>query len=215
MRIFHLEEREILTYQFGVRRNVRIFFGCLISGLLVACSGSEDAEPSASQFEKGKMIDLNSNNVFAWNPEDVQRGENNEITGGKRSQYDRRANAAFGKNGSSAPAYLSKSYHAKAWTGKKDYSKGSYKTEDWKGGKRSRFSSLTSREAGKTSRSSGKRFQTNGYRVGAARESQTSGVSSQASHYGSRRYGRKLQIFSQDDNRQMSLEQSRSLLGKQ
>ncbi len=179
-----------------------------------ACSSAQKEEASTTELQSGRNISLNENNIFAWKKEDVSRGENNEITGGKRSQFDKRAQAAFGK-GAKSPDFYKRDYHSKAWTGKKDYSKGSFKTNRWNGGGSSRFSGKNSRESQRSANASGKRFRTSNFNTGSAREKSYSAVNHSSSSYDNRRSSFRPTIFSLSEYRQMSLGQSRSLLGKE
>jgi len=183
--------------------------------LVVSCSSTEQEAPTSAELKGGRTVDLTSNNVFAWKKEDVQRGDGNTITGGKRSQFDKKVDSSYGKKDSRVPAYFQKGYNSKKWSGKKDYSKGSYKTDGWGGTKGSRFSQSKSREASrKGAAASGQSFRTNNYRVSGAREAGATPVNRGYTSYDNKKWGYKPPIYTVDEYRQLSVGQTRSLLGK-
>ena len=191
-----------------------IFFG------LGACSSTESevSAPEMATVNSGLETNLQQNNPYEWSNSDIQRGEDGNFTGGKRSHYDQKKIASYGKN-RKAPGYFSRDYHSKVWNGSKDYSTGSFQREKsyQEANKRSWFGGEKSRSDGKIAQGSRTSYQTGSYRKGSANES---GQSIQVPHSGylrsRRRAGRKpLLIIEQDEYRQLSVDQSRSLLGKE
>ncbi|MDB4274341.1 hypothetical protein N9846_01025 [Akkermansiaceae bacterium] len=197
---------------------------CLpISFGLTACSSNVSSEVDTGEVkataaaETGGEYSLNQKNPFEWSADDVERGQNGNFEGGKRSQYDGKSSSAYGKS-REAPGYLSRKYHSAAWNGNKDYSTGSYSSGSKKisQGKKSWFGWNKSRDSNKVARSSGQNFNTGSYTTGAARESGNVTASPSSGYANDRqRIGAKpMIIYSQQTYRQMSVDQSRGLLGK-
>jgi len=186
-------------------------FGLAIS----ACSSTETSseEFTSAELKGGREMSLTQNNPFAWKKDDVQRGDGDVITGGKRSSFDKRVASSYGTKDSS-PKYTSKRYQSKAWVGNKDYSKGSFRTQEWGSNKKSRYAGRASNEAGSTARAAGQKYKTGQFGSGSARESTKSAVNHTANSYGGKRWGYKPPIYSYDEYRQMTIGQTRSLLGK-
>ena len=206
----------VMSRIFFLSASFPILFG------LAACSSTstesaDTGEVKGTAVESGGSYHLNQKNPFEWSADDVKRGENGNFEGGKRSQFDSRSQASFGKD-RKAPGYLSRDYHAAKWNGNKNYSAGSYNagSKESSQAKKSWFGWNKNRDSNKVARASGQNYRTGSYTTGSARESGNI-VASPSNAYTDekQRIGSKpLIIYSQKSYRQMSLDQSRSLLGK-
>lgn len=184
---------------------------------LAACSSTEvdSGEVKGAAQETGGEYSLNQKNPFEWSADDVKTSANGAYQ--KRSQFDRQEGSTYAKS-RKTPGYLSREYQSAAWNGKKDYSAGSYKsgTKTSKAGKKSWFGWKKNKDANKVAGASGQNFRTGNYTTASARESGNI-VASPNSNYAAyrQRIGTKpMIIYTQENYRKMSMDQSRSLLGK-
>lgn len=193
-----------------------IFFG------LGACSSteSETSAPEVAAVKSGGEYNLRQNNPYEWNSDDVQGGADGTFSGGKRSQYDQRKMSSYAKS-RKMPDYYSREYHSKNWNGSKDYSAGSYQVSKTpnESGKRSWFGGKKSSHSGSSAHGVGKAYDTGNYRTASAREAgqASSRTGTDAGGYVESRRAIKrkpLLVMSQDEYRQLTVDQSRSLLGK-
>lgn len=201
---------------------MRAFFLLLIIPILLglgACSSAESevSAPEVAAVKSGGEYSLRQNNPFEWSNEDIKRDDGGNFAGGKRSEYDQKKMASYGKD-RKAPGYFSRDYHSKAWNGSKDYSVGSFQggesyreseKRSWFGGKKSHADGLAARERGKS-------FQTGNYRAGSANETGQMVRVPSSGYVESRRSVKRkpLLVIEEDEYRQLSVDQSRSLLGK-
>jgi len=158
-----------------------------------------------------------NNNPFAFKKSDVEQGDSGLITGGKRSQFEQRAGAAYADANSQAPAYLKKSYNRKTWAGPKDYSTGSYKTSGFRqADQRSGFGNRKATKATKLQAQERRGLRTGSYRTGSSSESGRK-ISTGSSSYvdqQARDGWRRLKIIESDEYRSISMGQAKSLLGR-
>lgn len=188
---------------------------------LVSCSSSSSEsglEPGPEGASVTEIDKKGKNNPFAFKNEDVQKGDNGEITGGKRSMYDAKAESAYAKANGDSPNYLQKSYQKKAWAGGKDYSTGSYRTGSYgQSGKKSWFGGRKSSEGNQIARASGKDFSTGSYGTGSANEAGRSVGTGSSAYVNSRNsdgWGRVPTIIDESEHRSLSMGQAKSLLGR-
>lgn len=193
--------------------------------ILSSCSSSSSESESSLPIDEGeagaRIIDIDeggSNNPFAFNKSDVQSSKEGAITGGKRSRYDVRSASAYTQANRDLPAALQKSYAQKNWSGSKDFSTGSYQTADYGGAKKkSWFGGRKSKEANQVARASGQSFQTNPYQTGSANEAGRS-IKKKSNAYTEVRnsdgWGREPVILSEEQYREITFGQSKSLLGR-
>lgn len=199
----------------------RLFMLSAVALGLVSCSTSSsesglDAGPDGANVteidKKGK------NNPFAFKNEDVEKGDNGAITGGKRSMYDAKAESAYAKANGDLPNYLQRSYQKKAWAGGKNYSTGSYQTGSYgQSGKKSWFGGRKSNESDQIANASGRNYSTGSYGTGSANESGRSVRTGSNPYVDSRNsdgWGRVPTIIDEADHRRMSMGQAKSLLGR-
>jgi hypothetical protein len=196
----------------------RFFLLLIAAAGLVSCSSSSSTAETDLEPTGGGEVNIKKNNPFAFKNEDVERGDSDSITGGKRSQYDARKQSAYAKANGTLPAYLQKSYQKKAWAGGKDYSTGSYQTGSYgDAGKKSRFGGRKSNESNQIANASGQNFSTGSYRTGSANESGR-GIQKKSSAYTESRnkngWGRTPTILSEGEYRSISMGQAKSLLGR-
>lgn len=185
---------------------------------LVSCSSSSNETEVASEPSGANKVKISEgNNPFAYSKEDIQRGEGGQFTGGKRSQFEQKAESAYARANANAPAYLQKDFQKQTWQGSRDFRTGSYRTASYRNaGQRSRFGSRRSREANKVAGAAGEDFSTGSYRTGQANENgqvQTTGSSGYVDEQAADGW-RKIQILEQKEYRSISMDQARSLLGR-
>ena len=199
----------------------RLVWLLIVTSGLVSCSSSSSdsgLEPEAQGATVTKIDKKGKNNPFAFNNEDVEKGDNGSITGGKRSMYDTQAESAYAKANGDLPDYLQRSYQKKAWAGGKNYSTGSYQTGSYgESGKKSWFGGRKSNEASRVAGATGKDFSTGSYQTGSANETGRSvrtGSNAYVEGRNSDGWGRTPTIFSASEYRSLSMGQARRLLGR-
>lgn len=186
---------------------------------LGACSSTETelSAPEIAQTEKPRSGDLRQNNPFEWSNEDIQRDDGGNLIGGKRSQYDQKKISAYAKS-RKTPGYLSREYHSQAWNGSKDYYAGSFQGQKSyrEAGKKSWFGGKKSRADGKVSQANNQAYRTGSYRPGSAQETGQNARVQGSGYVESRRSVKRkpFLLIEQAEYRQLSVDQSRSLLGK-
>lgn len=188
---------------------------------LSACSSSttEVTVTEVTEAQPRGERDLKQSNPFEWSQDDVSRGDDGNFSGGKRSTYDKRKISSYGKD-RKAPDFFSREYHSTAWNGSKDYSSGSYRIakKPTKTGKRSWFGGKKSSHSGTTANEGSQSYSTGNYRTSAARESGSAARTGTGAggYVESRRAVKRkpLLIIGQDEYRKMSVDQTRSLLGR-
>ncbi|MDB4405844.1 MAG: hypothetical protein QNL24_04475 [Akkermansiaceae bacterium] len=201
-----------------MKRILQVYCLAVLVVGLVSCSSSQvdTGEVKGAAVETGGEFHLNQKNPFEWSSEDVQRGSGGTYEGGKRSQFDAKGESSYAKS-RKAPGYFSRDFQSAAWNGNKNYSTGSYdagkKTST--AGNKSWFGWKKNKDANKVARAAGQNFQTGGYTTAAARESGNIVASPNSAYADSQRIGAKpIIIYSQESYRQMTMDQSRSLLGR-
>lgn len=200
---------------------MRCFFCSLILGLgLVSCSSSDKnvgLDPESQGARNVTIAKDGSNNPFAFKKGDVEKGDDGLITGGKRSQFEQRANSAYADAKANAPAYLQKSYNKQTWAGPKDYSTGSYKTSGYRqSGQDSEFGKRKANQTNKVANATNRGFGTASYRTGNASEGGRE-ISTGSSNYvdkQARDGWRRVKIIESDEYRSISMRQAKSLLGR-
>ena len=187
---------------------------------LVSCSSSSpetglDKEPSGA--EKVKLSKDGSNNPFAFSQEDIQRGDDGRITGGKRSQYELKAESAYARANADAPARFQRSYQKQQWAGSRDFTTGSYRTGSFReSGSKSWLGGRKSREAGQVAGVAGQGFETGSYRTGRANEQGRARPTGSSAYVDEQAQDgwRKIQILDQKEYRSLSMGQAKTLLGR-
>ena len=187
---------------------------------LVSCSSSTsetgiDPEPTgANQVNIQKD---GSNNPFAFNKDDVNKAKDGRVTGGKRSQFELKADSAYAKANADASGYLKRSYHKQSWSGARDFSTGSYETGSYgKSKSKSWFSIRRSKNDGRMASAAGRDFSTGSYRTGSANEQgkvRPTGSSAYVDEQVSDGW-RKIQILENKQYRKLTMGQAKSLLGR-
>ncbi|MDA7531420.1 hypothetical protein OAF51_03180 [Akkermansiaceae bacterium] len=198
----------------------RFFYLGILAVGLVSCSSSTKDTGLESMDQGARMVTIDkegNNNPFAFKKSDVEQGDSGLITGGKRSQFEQRAGAAYADANSQAPAYLKKSYNRKTWAGPKDYSTGSYKTSGFrKSDQKSGFGNRKASQGNIVASAGEKGFGTGSYRTGSSSESGRK-ISTGSSSYvdqQARDGWRRLKIIESDEYRSISMGQAKSLLGR-
>ncbi|MDG1976204.1 MAG: hypothetical protein P8I39_06675 [Akkermansiaceae bacterium] len=198
----------------------RFFNLVILTAGLVSCSSSTKDTGLEPEAQGARMVTIDkdgNNNPFAFKKSDVEQGDSGLITGGKRSQFEQRAGAAYADANSSAPAYLKKSYNRRTWAGPKDYSTGSYKTSGFRqADQRSGFSNRKANQGDKVANAGKKGFATGSYRTKNSSEGGRK-ISTGSSSYvdqQARDGWRRLKIIESDEYRSISMGQAKSLLGR-
>jgi|TARA_B110000914_G_scaffold2226_1_gene1927 hypothetical protein len=201
---------------------VQRFFLLLIpvAGLISCSSSWSDSglEPASQGATVTEIDKKGGNNPFAFKNEDIEKGDNGSITGGKRSMYDSKSESAYAKANGSLPEYLQRSYQKKAWAGGKNYSAGSYQTGTYgQSDKKSWFGGKKSNEVNQVARGFGQDFSTGSYRTGVANETGRGVVTGSNAYVEGRNrdgWGRIPTILSESEHRRLSMGQAKSLLGR-
>ncbi|MDB4508292.1 hypothetical protein N9051_01780 [Akkermansiaceae bacterium] len=202
-------------------KHLALLFPPLFLGL-GACSSkeTETSAPEVAAVKSGGEFNLRQNNPYEWNSDDVQGGSSGTFAGGKRSQYDQRKMSSYAKS-REMPDFYSREFHSKNWNGSKDYSAGSYQVSKTpnESGKRSWFGGKKSSHSGSSAYGVGKAYDAGSYRTASAREAGQASASTGTDAGGyveSRRAIKRkpLLVMSKNEYRQMSVDQTRSLLGK-
>lgn len=198
----------------------RFFLMALAAVVLVSCSSSSPetgADPAPSGANQVSISKDGSNNPFAFSKEDIQRGDDGRITGGKRSQFELKADSAYAHANADRAAYLQRSYQRKTWAGNRGYSTGSYQTgSNVNNQQQSRFGGRKSRDANRVARASGSGYQTGSYRTGRANESgrtRPTGSSGYVDEQADDGW-RQIPILESKEYRSLSMGQARTLLGR-
>ena len=189
--------------------------------LVVACGlgscGTKEREGDEVINGKARIIDLQSSDKYNWR-RNVEVGEDGTIMGGKRSQYDDASSNQFRKN-YKTPDYLKKGYATKKWQGQRDFSAGSFegRTVAREGGQASRWADSASRESTLRSRADGNSYATERFQTGSAREGGFEAVTrtpNAEAAYRQRTWGEKWEIFTPEGYRDMTVAETRGLLGR-
>ncbi|MGJ8697244.1 MAG: hypothetical protein ACSHYF_13080 [Verrucomicrobiaceae bacterium] len=184
---------------------------------LVSCSSTKTEESPAPVAKSGGEYHLNEKNPFEWSASDVMQGKDGTFEGGKRSHFENQAASSFNRK-RDTPSYFSREYHSKKWNGSKDYSTGSYQVNQTptETGKRSWFGGKKSSSSGKSATGVDQSYATGSYRTGTAREtgSYIQKKDDPYTAYRQKTGARPIAIFSKKSYRNLSVNQSRSLLGK-
>lgn len=186
--------------------------------LLGACSSSKKS--SNELYPQGaRVLDESAIGKKYSALKNIQVDEEGAITGGKRSMYDRASDIKGYRKDYKTPDYLTKNFDQKQWNGRKDYSTGSYQgtSQARETGQNSRFQGDKSGIAGQKSWLGNKKYDTGSYQTSGARESQKAaiqgGENAQVAHR-KKVWGWDPKIYSADEYREMTVSQTRSLLGK-
>lgn len=150
---------------------------------------------------------------------DIQVDEDGAITGGKRSMYDQASKLGGYRKEYKTPDYLTKNFDQKEWNGSKNYSTGSYQgnSQARETGKNSRFQGDQANIAGQQSWLGNEKYNTGSYQTAGAREGQQAAIQGGENAQVAQRekvWGWNPKIYSADEYREMTISQTRSLLGK-
>lgn len=194
-----------------------ILFG-LAAFFLGACSSNKKS--SNELYPQGaRVLDESGIGKKYSALKDVQIDEDGTITGGKRSQFDRASRGSRSHKNYKTPDYLTKNYNQKQWNGSKDYATGSYQgtSQARERNQNSRFQGNQANVAGQQAWLDNKQYSTGSYQTAGARESQQTAVQGGENAQVAERkkvWGWTPKIYSADEYRDMSISQTRSLLGK-
>ena len=189
----------------------------LFAIMVLSASCAKDGE-STQPVESGtKSLSqrLNESNGYTVDAEGNWVPRNN-----KRSSFESQGESPYfkGENSEGNKAYKTGDYAKKTWWGNKDYGHQTYQgnTDGSRFRESSRLDGQSAREAGTTARGSDQNYQTGGYQTGAAREAASSGIAKPSDTETDirRRVYQQPEIIDWREQRTMSVEQSRGILGR-
>jgi len=199
----------------GVTGMARWVLWVAVSGILAGCSGESTHKVTTTRrTSTDPLIDR-----FAGNYQYAKGSDGStKIVSDRRSQYEGRRMDEFGKS-IAHKQYATREQKKRSWWGKKNY-----EPKAWLGAKRSPdagrkswFASKHAKEGGEMAAASGKRYnKTGAYETGAAYEAGTRrlGHPQDARVENLRATSPKPKIIGWEEQRRMSMEQTRSLLGR-
>lgn len=190
--------------------------------VLVSCSGGGSSSPvddgpqqiiAMSEGEGALALEKK----FTIQKGDIEQDEHGALTGNKRSPYEGKRQVQFGGEWQ-GKSYEKKQYEKSSWWGskKKDVKTYAGGEDASRFRKDSRYASQSARQEGKRSGYDGQSARGGNYRTTSARESVVSGVSrpSDAKVDWRRDAYPKPRIMGYKDYQKHSIEQTRSLLGR-
>lgn len=187
---------------------------------LVSCSSNSSESGLAPEKSGANEVTIGkdgSNNPFAYSKDDIQKGNDGRVTGGKRSQFELKSESAYAKAGKNGPAQFQKSYQKEKWAGSRDFSTGSYKTASNRSSKRkSWFGRRKSSDANKVAGAAGQDFNTGSYRTGQANESGRTRTTGSSGYVDEQRNDgwRQIRVMDNKKYRSITMGQAKSLLGR-
>lgn len=193
----------------------------IFSGLGVFLLGSCASNKKVSNElhpQGARVMDLQSSDKYDWK-KDIQVGEDGSITGGKRSQFDRASKNGGYRKEYKTPDYLTKNYDQKEWNGSKNYTTGSYQgtSQARETRQSSRYQGDRAHLVGQQSWLAGKQFDKGSYKTKGAREGRAAHVKTGENAQVANRkkvWAWNPKIYNQDEYREMTVAETRSLLGK-
>jgi hypothetical protein len=185
---------------------------------VLGTSCAKDGEGTGSPVESGSRPlsqRLNENNGYTTDADGNWVPRNN-----RRSSFESQGASPYfqGGNSSQGKEYKTGDYARKSWWGNKEYGRQSWQgnTDGTRFEQKSRFDGRTAGEAGTGSNSSDTRYQTSTQATGSARESTARRMDkpSDAETDIRRRVYPQPQIVAWGEQRSLSVEQSRGILGR-
>ncbi len=187
----------------------------LVACLAVSCAKDGGTGSSAGGGTKPLSQRLNESNGFKVDSEGNWVPRND-----RRSSFESQGESPYFKGGNpnQNKEYRTGDYARKSWWGNKDYGRSSYQGNTDAGHLRqtSRLDGQSAGETGRAARGGDDSYQTGGYRTGDARESSASRLDkpSDAETDVRRRVYQPPEIIEWSEQRKLSLEQSRGILGR-
>jgi len=188
--------------------------GIVLAGFLAGCSG--ESTHTVTTTRQGLSDPLLNRYAGNYRYEKAPDGST-RIASDRRSQYEGRKVDGFGKS-IADKRFATSEREKRPWWGKKNYDH-----KMWSGaktapdaGKKSWFASKHAKEGGQMARADGKQYQTGTYEVGAAYEAGTRrlGHPQNTNVQNRRKTSPEPKIIGWEEQRKMSMEQTRSLLGR-
>ena len=183
--------------------------------LAVSCAKDGGAGPATNGGPKPLSQRLNESNGFAVDSEGNWVPRND-----RRSSFESQGESPYFKGGNSnqGKEYRTGDYARRSWWGNKDYKSGSYQgnTDANRFRQTSRLDGQGAPEAGRAAHGGDASYRTGGYRTGGARESSARRLDkpSDAETDVRRRVYQPPEIIDWSEQRKLSLEQSRGILGR-
>lgn len=155
---------------------------------------------------------------YAFNKDkDIEFDEHGNFSGGKRSQFEGRKNVAFG-GGIGTASYGTKNYSTKGWSGNTAAGKKMYEgsTDGSRFQTASQFQGTSATQMAQRSRFEGSNAPTSRYKTRKANETTRAAVEKPTDGWTDfrRRVYPKPLIMSEADYKEMTVEQTRSILGR-
>lgn len=187
-----------------------------------AKDGGGDGAPAR---KSGKVVALTEGegaaaleDRFAFSKSDIKRDEQGNLVGGKRSQYEGRESVAFGGGVGTASYQGNEAFRARQWSGNREAGRGSYSgdTDGSRFQRSSRFRGTSASQLAQRSRFEGAPARTSTYQAGNAREDAGKPLDRPGNAYTDyrRRVFSQPQIMGREDYERMTVEQTRSILGR-
>lgn len=183
--------------------------------LAVSCAKDGGVGSSANGGSKPLSQRLNESNGFAVDSEGNWVPRND-----RRSSFESQGESPYfqGGNSNQGKEYRTGDYARKSWWGSKDYGRSSYQgdTDASRFRETSHLQGQSAGEAGTAARGGDESYRTGGYRTGGARESSAHRLdkASDAETDVRRRVYQPPEIIEWSEQRKLSLEQSRGILGR-
>lgn len=208
-----------------IRLSARFARGCvaLAALCLVSCAGSKGKSAGGAR-ESEKVLALSEGagaaaleKRYAIGKDDVERGEDGTFKGGKRSQFEGKKNVSFG-GGLGTASYRKKEYNGKRWSGNTAAQTNMYggNTDGSRFQTSSRFQGTSAAHSGRRSRFDGSSAATSRFKTGSANEASRRSIEkpSDAKTDFRRRVYPEPPIMTEEEYRKMTVEQTRSILGR-
>jgi len=193
---------------------IRVALWVVLAGVLAGCSGQRVRTVTSERKTSGDpLLERYAGNFRKETGEDGST----KIVSDRRSGFEGRQVEGFDKS-VSKKRYDTSEQKKRSWWGKKDYGRKSWagNKESPDAGRKSWFGSRRAKEGGQTARGSGKRYGTGEYGTGPASEAGTRrlGHPEDALTRNRRDTSPEPHIIGWEEQRRMSMEQTRGILGR-
>jgi hypothetical protein len=197
--------------------------GALLATLAFGACAKDGAEKEAPA-KRDRIVDLTEESDgrvlgerYGFKKDDIARDESGTFVGGKRSQYDGQRNIAFG-GGVGTAKYRTNEYKSSAWSGNTKARTSSYanNTDASRYQVSSRYEGSRAHQNAARSRFDGTQARTSSYKTGKANENAGERLAKPSDSLTDvrRRVYPQPDIMSKEDYDRLTVEQTRSILGR-